>query len=135
MADFPAPLITPDTEPFWRGCREGALLLQRCSACGEVRYPPRPMCPACNSMESAWTPASGRGTLFSYTVTHQALTPSLAGKVPHIIVLVELEEGVRMTSNLVDCPPDGVRTGAPVQAVFERVSDELTLPKFRPAAG
>ncbi|MBI2887590.1 MAG: Zn-ribbon domain-containing OB-fold protein [Chloroflexi bacterium] len=133
MPDFPTPLVTPDTAPFWKGCQAGQLLLQRCAACGALRYPPRPMCPQCTSKETGWVPASGRGTVYSYTVTHQALHPSLADKVPHLVILVELEEGVRITSNIVDCPPDQVRIGMPVEVVFHQVNPELTLPKFRPA--
>lgn len=134
MAEFPTPLVTPDTQPFWQGCREGKLLLQRCVSCSFLRYPPRPMCPQCNSMESEWVPASKRGTLFSYAVTHQALHPALVDKVPHVIILVELEEGVRVTSNLVDCPVERIRIGMPLEAVFHQVNEELALPKFRPAA-
>lgn len=134
MAEFPAPLVTPDTKPFWDGCKEGRLLLQRCLSCRSWRYPPRPMCPQCNSLESAWVPASGRGTLFSFTVTHQALNPSLNDKLPHVIALVELAEGMRMTSNLLDCPAEDVRIGMPLEVVFAKVNDELTLPKFRPAS-
>jgi len=135
VAEFPTPLVTPDTRPFWDGCKEGKLLLQRCLSCRSLRYPPRPMCPQCNSLESEWVPASGRGTLFSFTVTHQALNPSLNDKLPHVIILVELAEGMRMTSNLLDCPPEDVRIGMPLEVVFAKVNDELTLPKFRPAPG
>lgn len=133
MADFPLPFVTQDTEPFWTGCREGRLLVQRCAECGTLRYPPKQMCPQCNSMESEWIPASGRGTVYSYTVTNQALHPSLVGKLPHVVILVELEEGVRLTSNILDCTPDQVRIGMPVEVVFQPVNDEITLPKFRPA--
>ncbi len=133
MADFRLPRVTQDTEPFWTGCKEGKLLLQYCAACGTVRYPPKQMCPVCNSMDSEWRPASGKGTVYSYTVTHQALHPSLANRVPHAVILVELQEGVRLTSNIVDCEPDQVRIGMPVQVVFQQLNDEITLPKFKPA--
>ncbi|MBI4497700.1 MAG: Zn-ribbon domain-containing OB-fold protein [Chloroflexi bacterium] len=133
MPEFPAPVPTQDTEPFWQGCREGKLLLQRCAACGVVRYPPRPMCPQCTSLESRWVPATGTGTVFSYTVTHQALHPSLVGRTPHVIVLVELDEGVRMTSTVLGCTPDQVRIGMPVEVVFHQETDGVILPLFRPA--
>jgi uncharacterized OB-fold protein len=89
------------------------------------------MCSSCGSTEYEWTAVSGRGTVFSYIVTHQAIHPALAELVPHLVVLVELEEGVRITSNVVDCPPDEVAIGMPVEVTFERMNEEITLPKFR----
>lgn len=133
MADFPTPVPTQDTEPFWNGLREGKLLLQQCPRCGTFRYPPKPMCPQCNSFESQWIPASGKGEIYSYTVTHQALHPSLVDRIPHVVILVELEEGVRMTSNVIECELSQLRVGMPVAVVFEKMNEEVTLPKFRPA--
>ena len=132
MPNFPLPIPTQDTEPFWQGLREGKLLLQRCLSCRAIRYPPRPMCAECNSLETEWVPASGRGSVYSYTVTHQALHPTLVDRIPHVVILVELEEGVRITSNILDCQVSDVYIGLPVEVVLDQVTDEVTLPKFRP---
>lgn len=132
MADFPTPVPTQDTEPFWNGLSEGKFLLQQCPRCGTFRYPPKPMCPQCNSLESQWVPASGKGEIYSYTVTQQALHPSLVDRIPHVVILVELDEGVRMTSNIVQCELDQIQIGMPVEVVFEKMNEGVTLPKFKP---
>ena len=132
MPNFPSPIPTQDTEPFWQGLRDGKLLLQRCLSCRAIRYPPRPMCSECNSVEAEWVPASGRGSVYSYTVTHQALHPTLVDRIPHVVILVELEEGVRLTSNILDCQASDVYIGMPVEVVLGQMTDEVTLPKFRP---
>ncbi len=131
MADLPLPVPNDDTTPFWEYCRAGELRVQRCSSCDEYRHPPRPMCRRCGSLEYEWAPLSGRGTVYSYIVTHQPIHPALQGRVPFTTVLVELDEGVRMTSNVVDCSPDEIAIGMPVAVGFEQVNEETTLPKFR----
>ena len=131
MANLPLPQPTEDSAPFWDGCRAGELRIQRCAQCGTLRHPPRPLCRRCGSFEHEWALASGRGIVYSYTVTQQAIHPALEGRLPHAVVLVELEEGVRVTSNVVDCPPDAIEIGMPVAVTFERVSEEITLPLFR----
>ena len=131
MADLPLPVLGDDTAPFWEYCRSGELRVQRCSSCEEYRHPPRPMCRRCGSLEYEWGPVSGRGTVYSYIVTHQPIHPALQGRVPFATVLVELDEGVLMTSNVVDCPPDEIAIGMPVAVEFEQVNEEITLPKFR----
>ncbi len=131
MADLPLPVPDEATAPFWESCRAGELRIQRCVQCGVFRHPPRPMCRHCGSMEQEWAAVSGRGSVFSYIVTHQPIHPALVDRVPHAVVLVELEEGVRMTSNVVDCAPDEVAIGMPVEVTFEQVNEQITLPKFR----
>jgi uncharacterized OB-fold protein len=130
---LPLPQPNDDTQPFWDYCRAGELRLQRCSACGEWRHPPRPLCPRCRSFEIEWAPVSGRGQVYSYVVTHQAVHPALTDLVPHAVVLVALEEGPLLTSNLVDCPPDEIAVDMAVVVTFEAVSESVTLPKFRRA--
>src|SRR3989304_8323874 len=132
MPNFPLPIPTQDTAPFWQGLREGNVLPQRCLSFRAIRYPPRPMFSECNSLETEWVPASGRGSVYSYTVTHQALHPTLVDRIPHVVILVELEEGVRITSNILDCQVSDVYIGLPVEVVLDQVTDEVTLPKFRP---
>lgn len=122
-----APTITPDSQPFWDGCARGELLLQRCSDCGTLRHPPSPGCPHCRSARSAWTPASGRGTIYTFTVVRQALGKGWDEHVPYVVAVIELVEGVRMLSNLVNVPPEAVQIGMPVEVVFTD-----GLPLFRP---
>jgi hypothetical protein len=93
------------------------------------------MCPECHSLDFAWAPMSGRGTVYTYAIVNQPLHPFWSGRTPYNVVLVELEEGVRIVSNLVDCPNDLVRIGMPVTVVWEDVTDEISLPMFKPREG
>lgn len=117
---------TPDTEPYWIGLREGRLLLQRCAACGLVRHYPRPVCSACFSMDVAWTEASGRGTVHSWTETHHAFLPGLRDAVPYILVTAALEEGIRLLAPLRGSQA-GLQIGAPLRCQFEP-QGEWTIP-------
>jgi uncharacterized OB-fold protein len=117
---LPAPAITPETAPFWEGLEQGELRLQRCQSCGRFRHHPRPMCPACHSLEREWVPVSGRGTVYSYTrVEHQA-HPALGDRMPYTILLIELAEGIRIVSSPAGIPDVELRIGLPVRAIFER---------------
>ncbi len=128
----PLPALEPETERFWRACHEGRLELTRCRGCGWYIHPPRPVCPRCHGGELTWEAVSGRGTVVSFTINHQAWMPGAA--VPYVIGLVELGEqaDLRLTTNLVGCPPDAVRIGMPVRVTFRPVSDEIALPLFEP---
>lgn len=117
--------------PFWEGVNNKQLLLQKCKSCGTWLNPPRPMCPKCLSTEPEWVAAKGKGKVFSY-VTYQD-SPHPAFKAPYSVVLVELEEGPRIVSNMVDAKPEEIAIGMPVEVVFEQVADDLTLPKFKKA--
>jgi hypothetical protein len=117
--------------PFWDAARRHQLVVQRCAGCGAYRFPPRELCSQCLSRDAEWVPASGRGTVFSFVVMHQAYHPGFADELPYAVVVVELEEGARLTSNVVDCPVGEVRVGLPVEVVFEDASPEISLPKFR----
>ena len=128
----PIPEITEELRPFFAAARESRLVVQRCKGCGQLRFPPRPLCSHCLGREAEWIPVSGRGVLYSFNVMHQVYHPGFAPEVPYPVVLVELEEGCRMLSNLVDCPRDQLRIGLPVEVVFEKINDEIALPKFRP---
>ncbi|GAB3985132.1 hypothetical protein GCM10029978_096980 [Actinoallomurus acanthiterrae] len=125
------PAVGLDTRYFWDGVREGELRIQRCAECGRLRHPPGPMCPSCHATKRDHVAASGRGTLHSYVVHHHPPVPG--HEPPFVVALVDLEEGVRMVGNLLDCPPDRVRVGMPVELVFQEMDDELTLPQWRPA--
>jgi uncharacterized OB-fold protein len=130
---LPLPQPFEEALPFWEGTKEGELRLQRCARCGELSHPPKAMCASCHSLEMEWFPASGRGTVYSYIVTRQAIHPALVGHVPFATVQVELEEGPILTSNVIDVPPDEIEIGLPVQVTFERINDDVTLPYFRRA--
>ncbi|HWC29924.1 MAG TPA: Zn-ribbon domain-containing OB-fold protein [Dehalococcoidia bacterium] len=130
MASLPLPVPDEVTEPFWAYCRDHELRAQRCTACGLLRHPPRVTCPRCGSTEVEWQKLSGRGTVFTYGVSHQAIHPALEGRTPFTTLIVELEEGLRFTSNLADGSPSP-DIGAAVEVVFDPVTDEVTLPRFR----
>jgi uncharacterized protein len=129
----PVPAITPDLEPFFAAARERRLVVQRCSGCGVLRFPPRELCSGCLSNQSTWVDVSGRGEVFSYNVMHQVYHPGFAAEVPYAVVVVRLVEGPKLTSNLVDCAPADIRVGMPVVATFDEVAPGIVLPKFRPA--
>lgn len=130
----PRPAPSRDTAGYWEGARRHELVLQQCSVCRAFRHYPRPMCPECHSLHFEWTPSSGRGTIYSYAIVHQLLHPFWQGKVPYNVILVELEEGPRIVSHLLDCPNDEIEIGMPVSVVFEDVSDDFSLPMFVRAA-
>lgn len=131
-AGRPIPEITPEMAPFWEAARRRTLVVQRCRGCRGLRFPARDLCSRCLSRDAEWAPVSGRGTIFSFAVMHQVYHPGFADAVPYAVVVVELAEGVRLVSNVVDCPVDRLRIGMPVEVVFEDASAEVTLPKFRP---
>lgn len=135
MAEYNKPLPEPTelSKPFWEGVRQHKLLVQKCSSCGQMRHTPKPLCSSCLSQEHTWVPLSGQGRVYTYTVMHRAPAPGFQEEVPYAVALVELEEGIRMFSNIVGCSPAEVRVGMPVKVVYERVSDETTLFKFAPA--
>ena len=130
MGTLPLPIPNEDTLPFWEYCRAGDLRVQRCLNCSTLRHPPRPTCARCGSFDFDWHRLSGRGKIYSYAVSHQAIHPALQDLLPHTIVRVALEEGITVTSNLVEVPAS-IEIGAPVEVEFERVNDEITLPKVR----
>jgi uncharacterized OB-fold protein len=130
----PLPQPTPETQHFWDGTLAGELRLQRCAGCAHVYFPPRPFCPACGGREVAIFAASGRGTLHSYVLNHRP-PPDAGFEAPYSIAVVELEEGPRMLTNIVECPqtPEALVLDMPVEVVFERCNDAIALPLFRPA--
>jgi uncharacterized OB-fold protein len=136
MAEYAKPLPEPnvDTKEFWEAAREHVLKLQQCAACGAFRYYPRPICPECMSLEFRWERVSGRGRVYTYTVIHRAPHPGFREDVPFVMAVVKLEEGPRMLTNIVGCPPEAVQIDQAVEVVFEDASAEISLPKFRPSA-
>ena len=128
----PVPAIDPDSQPYWDGAKEGRLMIQRCKATGQAFLYSRQLVPGVVDSEVEWIEASGRGTIYSYTIARRPAGQPFADDVPYVIVSVELEEGARVMSNLVTADPDSVAIGQAVEVVFDAVSGDLTIPKFRP---
>jgi hypothetical protein len=127
----PVPTPTNISRPFWDGAKQGKLMLQHCRACGTHQYYPRPVCMRCMSRDLEWKEASGRGIVYSYTVTH--LPPEgFEGRAPYVLVSVDLSEGARMLGTLLGVAPGDVRIGMPVRASYEPLTDEITLVQFAP---
>jgi uncharacterized protein len=127
--DLLRPVISQDTAFFWEGTSAGELRVQHCPDCGRLRHPPGPMCPSCGAEKQDWVVAAGRGTIFSFVVHHHPKVPG--HQPPFVVALVELDEGVRMLGNVVECGPSDVSMGAPVEIAFTKIDDELTLPNWR----
>lgn len=127
----PVPSIDPDSAPYWEGAKEGRLMIQRCNATGQTFLYSRQLVPGVVDSEVEWIEASGKGTIYSYTVARRPAGAAFADAVPYVIVSVELEEGARVMSNLVTDNPDDVAIGQAVEVIFDAVSDELTIPKFK----
>ena len=124
-----APTVTPDTAFFWDGLKEHRLRIQRCAECSRLRHPPRPMCPHCNSLAWHAVESAGAGSVYSYVLPRH---PDFGFEQPHIVALVDLDEGTRLVTNLVDIDPADVRIGLRVQVRFEEFDGGLTLPLFVP---
>ena len=129
----PLPRVDEESKGFWEACRRHELYLQRCHDCGRLRYYPRALCPSCLSDRTNWVRSAGTGTVYTFTITHQNQSAGFRDSLPYVMAYVELAEGVRMLSNIVGCAPDHVRIGMPVEVVFEDVTPDVTLPKFKPA--
>jgi hypothetical protein len=123
---IPAPEVTLETKPFWEAAAEGRLLIKRCTSCGQAHHYPRPHCPFCFSEATQWVAASGRGTIYSYSIMRRV-------PAPYAIAYVTLEEGVTMMTNLVDCDFDALRIGQRVRAVFKATEGGPPIPTFTPA--
>jgi uncharacterized OB-fold protein len=130
--DLPSP--DPETQPFWDGCREGRFLVRHCNACGRDYFYPRPFCPTCWSDDVEWKEASGRGTLYTYSIVHVNDLPPFNQHVPYVAAIVELDEGPRVMTNIEGTPFDQLRIGAAVEVDWKPISDDVTIPVFRQVA-
>lgn len=128
----PLPRQSAISAPFWQGAREHRLLIQRCRACNARQFYPRPYCLSCLSDALEWIEASGHGTLYSFTVVRRAASPAFEPDVPYVLAVIELAEGPHMTGNVVGCRLDEVRVGMALEAVYDDVTPEATLVKWRP---
>ncbi len=129
------PVIYPEELPYWEAARRHELVLQSCKTCGKAWYPIGPACPHCFANDFEWKQMSGRGKVHNYVIYHKAWTPYFEKRVPYAVVQVELEEGPRLTTNLLDCPVSDVKIGMPVEVTFEAIPNDITLVQFHPARG
>ena len=132
MARFDLPAPDDDTLPFWDAARTGRLLIKRCLDCGHPFFYPRPFCPTCWSERVEWEEASGRASLYTWSVVHVNDLPPFDERVPYVAAVVDLDEGPRMMTNVVQCAFDELVAGMPLEAVYTPISDEITIPQFRP---
>ncbi|HXH21624.1 MAG TPA: Zn-ribbon domain-containing OB-fold protein [Dehalococcoidia bacterium] len=130
---LPNPAHWPASKPFWEAAKRHELVMPRCRRCDKLFFYPREVCPYCLQSDIDWQQVSGRGRLYSFTVIHQPANAAFLDDVPYIYAMVQLDEGPRMISNLVDIAPAEAKVDMPVVAVFDDVTPEWTLVKFRPA--
>jgi len=135
MTEYAKPLPYPDaeTKPYWDWAKQHELRMQRCADCSEVRFPPRPMCPACNSMRDEWVPMSGTGTIYSWVVIHPPVLPAFAADAPYAVVLVQLDDDptLRLVGTVSDIAPADLAAGIAVEVWFDDVTDDISLPRWR----
>jgi uncharacterized protein len=129
----PLPHIDEENRPFWEALQRHELYVQKCRDCGDVRYHPRALCTNCLSSRTEWLRSKGAAVIYTFTVTNQNQASGFRDSLPYVMAWVDLDEGVKMLTNIVDCPPQEVKIGMPVEAVFADVTPEVTLVKFRPA--
>jgi uncharacterized OB-fold protein len=130
---FDLPTIDEGTQPWWDACREGRLLFSRCGACRHAFLYVRPFCPKCWSDDVSLEQASGRGTLYTYSVVHSNDLPPFGPRVPYVAAIVDLDEGPRMMTNVEGCELDALSVGMPLQVAFREETETVTVPVFRPA--
>ncbi|MFP6774330.1 MAG: Zn-ribbon domain-containing OB-fold protein [Alphaproteobacteria bacterium] len=135
LRPLPKPM-TPEAKPYWDGLREGKLMLPECNDCGKAFFYPRIACPHCHSRNVGWMQASGKGKLYSFQIAYRALNPAFKIPPPYVLAMVELEEGPRLMSNLinVEADPEVIKCDMAVEVVFEKQTDEVTIPLFQPAS-
>lgn len=127
------PTIDDDSEPFWAAAREGRFLVARCGNCGRAHHYPRPFCPFCWSEDVSWEEASGRATLYTHSTVYMNDLAPFRDRLPYVAALVELEEGPRVMTTIVDCAAEDLRIGMPLQVAFRELDETITAPVFRPA--
>lgn len=128
----PIPRVDEESKPFWEACARHELYVQKCRRCGKVFYYPRSFCPEDLTQDLAWVRCSGRGKVYTFTVTYQNQSPGFRENLPYVMAYVELEEGVRLLTNIVGCKPEEVRIDMPVEVRFEDVTPDVSIPVFKP---
>lgn len=132
MARPVIPVPNLDTKPFWDGCAEGKLLLQRCGVCEAYRHPPSPICPHCLSDVHTWVPANGYGMVYTFVIVREARGRGWEKMVPYVLAVVELEEGPRILTNITHVAPEDITIGMPVEVTFAELDGTTRLPLFQP---
>ncbi|WP_420466416.1 Zn-ribbon domain-containing OB-fold protein [Panacagrimonas sp.] len=131
MYEKPLPVIDPESQPYWDALKQHRLLLKRCRACQRSHHYPRELCPHCHSDDLEWLQAAGTGRIYSYTVARRPAGPAFKADTPYVVALVELDEGVRLMTNIVTADVESVRIDQRVTVQFDDVTPDVTLPKFR----
>ncbi len=132
----PVPTPSPETQRFWDGTKKHELWIPYCRSCEKSYWYPRDFCPLCGSRDVEWRRSGGKGRVYTFAIQYRAFHPGWTSEVPYVTALIDLDDGVRIFSNLVDveADPKALRCEMPVEVVFEDVTDEITLPKFRPVS-
>ncbi len=130
------PVPQPESDFYWEKCRQHELWLRHCKDCDQAFFYPRDLCPENLCRDTDWIQSSGKGTLYAFAIVHRGPIPAFRDKVPYVTAMVELEEGARMPTNLVEVEPDPakIKIGMAVEVVFDDLNDTISLPKFRPAS-
>lgn len=129
----PLPNVNDDNKEFWAGCKIHQLRFQRCQSCGHVRWPASMFCPLCLARETEWIMSGGKGRVYTYAVYHVAYHPGFESELPYVVAIVELDEGPRLLTNLVDCKPNEVTCDMRVEVTWEDITEDFSLPKFKPS--
>ena len=129
----PIPVMQPWTHDFWKATKQGKLMIQHCNECNANIFFPKKVCPECWSESLTWIESSGKAKIYTFTVMMDMVEPKFAGDLPYVLAMVDLDEGIRMTTRIVNCEPGDVVIGLDVEVVFEEVSPECSLPMFQPA--
>jgi uncharacterized OB-fold protein len=130
---FDLPVPDDETQPFWDAARKGKLLIKRCADCGRAHFYPRPFCPFCWSAAVSWEAASGQAALYTWSVVHHNDLPPFSERIPYVAAVVDLAEGPRMMTNVVDCDPDRLEVGMRLHVAYRELADDVTVPVFAPA--
>ncbi|MBU1276113.1 MAG: Zn-ribbon domain-containing OB-fold protein [Proteobacteria bacterium] len=131
----PGPVVNEWARPYWDYAKQNKFCLQQCNDCGKHIFYPRIACPHCGSSDVKWVEVSGKGRIYSYTVVENNAPSAFQADVPYVVAIIKLEEGVQLLSNVVECDPYQLEFDMPVEVVFEKLDEEVTLPKFRPVKG
>ena len=130
---FDLPTVDPETRAFWHAARESRLLIRRCNSCAQASFYPRRFCPQCWSEDVVWEQASGRATLYTWSVVHSNDLSPFGERLPYVAAVVDLAEGPRMMTNVVNCDPDQLAVAMALQVTFEQRTEDVTVPVFEPA--
>lgn len=132
VVNKPVPVVSAWARPFWEGTAQSKLVLQQCDDCTKYIFYPRVICSHCSSENLTWREVSGKGKIYSFTIVQNNAPSAFQADMPYVVAVIELDEGVRMLSNIIECDQDKLTFEMPVEVVFERLNDEFVLPKFRP---